>query len=89
MLRFIVCALKLLVFCVQSTSTVADFADEGINPTKKFIWLMQTKEAVDLSFLRSHESDAIQVASFIHVPCRCYSIIKQAGCLGSRATHRL
>ncbi len=28
----------------------------------KFIWLMQGKEAMDLSFLRSDRSDAIQVA---------------------------
>jgi hypothetical protein len=28
---------------------------------RKFIWLMQGKEALDLSFLRSEQSDAIQV----------------------------
>jgi hypothetical protein len=55
-------------------------------PTKKFIWLMQAKEAVDLSFLRSEQSDAIQVRRLpVFVGKRCLAdSCGDTGCLGQR-----
>ena len=39
----------------------APWTAEGLSDGPRFIWLMQAKEAVDLAFLRSEHSDAIQV----------------------------